>query len=331
MLTGCPTVITRCRDVKPVTFQGHPRRVVGQLRQQQQSNHTGGATRIQNMALNRNHSQNGGVLINSGESVVRECKNVELSFSDVTSKTDLLKGTKKGIVYLTPYRMVFVSSNTKDILGSAMFPYYLMKGCSIEQPVFGANFIKGTVSAEPGGGWEGQAHFKMSFPSGGAIELGQHLFKLATNASRAGPPQNGVASHGYPSPGMMSGYGPPPPAPNGYAYPQAPQHNGFYQGPPPPAPGNMGYPYPPAAAGMYPSSYNYMAPPPPYPGPPQNWTAPPQNWTAAAPPPPPGNSKAAEAAGSAYYNPSNPHNVYMPAERPPPYAPYPESPNKKNN
>lgn len=25
-----------------------------------------------------------------------------------------------------------------------------------------------------------------------------------------------------------------------------------------------------------------------------------------------GNSKAAEAAGSAYYNPSNPHNVYMP-------------------
>lgn len=31
------------------------------------------------------------------------------------------------------------------------------------------------------GGWEGQASFKMSFPSGGAIEVGQHLFKLATN------------------------------------------------------------------------------------------------------------------------------------------------------
>lgn len=31
------------------------------------------------------------------------------------------------------------------------------------------------------GGWEGQANFKMSFLSGGAIELGQHLFKLATN------------------------------------------------------------------------------------------------------------------------------------------------------
>ena len=45
---------------------------------------------------------------------------------------------------------MFVSSN-KDCLGSCMFPYYLMKGCSIEQPVFNANFIKGTVAAEPGG------------------------------------------------------------------------------------------------------------------------------------------------------------------------------------
>ncbi|KPP79626.1 postacrosomal sheath WW domain-binding protein-like [Scleropages formosus] len=205
------------------------------------------------MALNRNHSQNGGVLINNGECLLREGRDVELSFSDVTSKTELLRGTKKGTVYLTPYRMVFVSNNAKDALRSVMFPYYLMKGCSIEQPVFAANYIKGTLLAEPGGGWEGKANFKMSFPSGGAIELGQHLFKLATN-------------------------------------------------------------------GIYPSAPVYMPPPPPYPGPPQNWTA-----------PPPGNPKAAEAAGSAYYNPSNPHNVYMPMEQPPPYEPYTPQPDKKNN
>lgn len=35
---------------------------------------------------------------------------------------------------------------------------------------------------------------------------------------------------------------------------------------------------------MYPAGFDYMAPPPPYPGPPQNWAAPPQNWTATAPP-----------------------------------------------
>ncbi|XP_063079921.1 postacrosomal sheath WW domain-binding protein [Engraulis encrasicolus] len=271
------------------------------------------------MSLNRNHAQNGGVLISNGESVLRECKNVELSFSDVTTKTDLLRGTKKGSVYLTPYRMLFVSNSTKDVLGSVMFPYYLMKGCSIEQPVFAANYIKGTLHAEPGGGWEGKADFKMSFPSGGAIELGQHLFKLATNASRAPPAQNGGASFGYPSPGGMNGYGPPP-MPMGYPYAPPPQQNGFHPGAAPP-PANMGYPYP--AAGMYPSAPAYMAPPPPYPGPPHNW---------APSAPPAGNAKAAEAAGSAYYNPNNPHNVYMPMEQPPPYAPYPGGyPEKKNN
>lgn len=254
---------------------------------------------------------------------------MELAFSDVTSKTDLLKGTKKGTVYLTPYRLLFVSSNTKDCLGSAMFPYYLMKGCSIEQPVFGANYIKGTVSAEAGGGWEGQAQFKMSFLHGGAIELGQHLFKLASNASRAAPAQNGASAYGYPSPCVMNGYGPAPPAPPGYTYQPPAQANGFYPGPAPP-PGNMGYPYPAAAAGMYPAGFDYMAPPPPYPGPPKNWAAPSQNGMAAAPAPP-GNAKAAEAAGTAYYNPSNPHNIYMPMERPPPYAPNSNTPEKKQN
>ncbi|ROL15623.1 WW domain-binding protein 2 [Anabarilius grahami] len=228
------------------------------------------------MTLNRNHHPNGGVLIQAGESILRECKNVELSFSDITPKNDLFKGTKKGFVYLTQYRMVFVSSTMKDKFCSFMFPYYLMKNCSIEQPVFAANFIQGLIKAEAGGGWEGQANFKMSFPSGGAIELGQHLFKLATNASRAPPAQNGAF-------GMPAGM-------NGYASPAMPQP----------------YPYP----SMPQAAYN------PYPYPP----------TAAVAP---GNAKAAEAASSAFYNPSNPHNVYMPMDQPPPYFP-PENPDKKN-
>lgn len=74
------------------------------------------------------------------------------------------------------------------------------------------------------------------------------FFFLVVSASRAAPAQNGAASYGYPSPGMMNGYGPPPPAPPSYAYPSPAQQNGFYQGPTPAA-GNMGYPYPTAAAG----------------------------------------------------------------------------------
>ncbi|KAL6457421.1 hypothetical protein MHYP_G00343840 [Metynnis hypsauchen] len=264
------------------------------------------------MALNRNHSQQGGVLIDNSESVLRDCKNVELSFSDATHKSDVFKGTKKGSVYLTPYRMVFVSSNLKDKFCSFMFPYYLMKNCSIEQPVFAANYIQGTIKAEPGGGWEGQANFKLSFPSGGAIELGQHLFKLASNASRA-PSQAGVGAYG--PAGFMNGYASPA-MPQPQPYPYTPQPYSYA-----PQPAYNPYACPATAPGMNPTAPPYMAPPPPYPGPPQNWNAPVA----------PGNAKAQEAAGSAYYNPTNPHNVYMPMDQPPPYYPPQDQPDKKNN
>lgn len=261
------------------------------------------------MALNRNHHPNGGVLIQAGESILRECKNVELSFGDITPKNDIFKGTKKGSVFLTQYRMVFLSSHMKEKFCSFMFPYYLMKNCSIEQPVFAANYIQGLIKAEAGGGWEGQANFKMSFPSGGAIELGQHLFKLASNASRAPASHNNNAAfglaqgmNGYPSPAMPQPY-PYASMPQPYPYPSMPQAG--YNG----------------STGVYPSAPMYMPPPPPYPGPPQNWCAPPVT---------PVNGKAAEAASSAFYNPSNPHSVYMPTDQPPPYYP-PENPDKKKN
>ncbi|XP_056608907.1 postacrosomal sheath WW domain-binding protein [Triplophysa dalaica] len=252
------------------------------------------------MALNSNHHPNGGVLINTGESILRDCKNVELSFSDVTPKNEVFRGTKKGSVYLTQYRVLFVSSHMKEKFCSFMFPYYLMKNCSIEQPVFAANYIQGLIKAEAGGGWEGQANFKMCFPSGGAIELGQHLFKLASNASRAPVSYNSNGAFGLA--GGMNGYASPV-MPQPYPYPSMPQ---------------AGFTHPP---GVYPSAPVYMPPPPPYPGPPQDWCVPPVA---------PGNAKAAEAASSAFYNPSNPHGVYMPTDQPPPYYP-PEYPNKKNN
>lgn len=58
-------------------------------------------------------------------SVVRQCKNVELSFSDVTSKTDILKGTKKGTIYLTPYR-VQTTSYTKNKLNFFDLEFHLV-------------------------------------------------------------------------------------------------------------------------------------------------------------------------------------------------------------
>ncbi|NXR44293.1 WBP2 protein, partial [Hippolais icterina] len=235
-------------------------------------------------------------------SVLKQCKDVELSFSDVTGKPEIFKGTKKGMLYLTPYRMIFVSKG-KDPMLSFMMPFYLVKGCSIEQPVFSANYIKGQIQAEAGGGWEGQGTFKLTFNSGGAIEFGQLMLKAASSAPSGVPLQN--PGYGYTS--VIGGYAPTLPAPGGgYAAPPLP--NGPYPYAPPPvnaygpAPQPMGYPYTQT----------------PGPSAPPAWVSPGM----------PGGSKAMEAASSAYYNPANPHNVYMPMDQPPPYAP-PE--NKKNN
>ncbi|NWX98926.1 WBP2 protein, partial [Nothoprocta ornata] len=232
-------------------------------------------------------------------SILKQCKDVELSFSDVTGKPEAFKGTKKGMLYLTPYRMIFVSKG-KDPMLSFMMPFYLVKGCSIEQPVFSANYIKGQIQAEAGGGWEGQATFKLTFNSGGAIEFGQLMFKAASTSSGAplqSPGYGYMPVPGPPAPGAYS------PVPGGYA----------------PAPANGPYPY------MAPPVYAY--------GP----AAQPVGYPYAQPPVGPvfapslsslGGSKATEATSSAYYNPANPHNVYMPMDQPPPYTP-PED--KKNN
>lgn len=45
-------------------------------------------------------------------------------------------------------------SKGKDPLQSFMMPFYLMKESEIKQPVFGANYIKGSVKAEAGGAYK---------------------------------------------------------------------------------------------------------------------------------------------------------------------------------
>lgn len=53
-------------------------------------------------------------------------------------------------VFSHPFQVIFVAKG-RDALRSFMMPFYLMKGCGIKQPVLGANYIKGTIGAEPGG------------------------------------------------------------------------------------------------------------------------------------------------------------------------------------
>lgn len=108
-------------------------------------------------------------------------------------------------------QVIFLAKG-RDALQSFMMPFYLMKNCEVKQPVLGANYIKGTVSAEPGGtslqgfghsafnqllfffcnlwdghfsgGWEGSATFKLVFNAGGAIEFGQYMLQVAAQGGK---------------------------------------------------------------------------------------------------------------------------------------------------
>lgn len=90
------------------------------------------------------------------------------------------KGTKHGRIYLTTHRMIFNSKKKNDPMKSFSFPFVALSEVGLEQPVFGANYIRGVVKAQPGGHWTGEAKFKLVFKAGGAIDFGQAMVKAAS-------------------------------------------------------------------------------------------------------------------------------------------------------
>ncbi|XP_027450416.2 postacrosomal sheath WW domain-binding protein isoform X2 [Zalophus californianus] len=154
------------------------------------------------MAVNQSHTENRrGAIIPFGESVLTQCQDVELSFLQQPEGSSLFSGTKRGTLFLTSYRVIFVTSHTvNDSMFSFMMPFHLMSNCTIEQPVFTSNFIKGIIQAAPDGGWEGQATFKLAFRKGGAIEFAQLMMKAASAAARGVP--LGSVNYWFSTPGL---------------------------------------------------------------------------------------------------------------------------------
>ncbi|XP_075559243.1 uncharacterized protein LOC142590710 isoform X2 [Dermacentor variabilis] len=271
------------------------------------------------MSLNTAHAP-GGVLIFKGEFILLYCDGVELTFEGPDAHQ--FHGTRKGRIYLTTHRMVFTSSNSKDFLQSFSFPFFTMSNLGLEQPIFGANYIKGIVKAEQ-------------------------------NASQHA---NGMAPPPYfPPPGPY--YCPPPPAyrpEHGADYgfnipynvfPDAPPANSvFMSDMPPPYPGVNGPPqyYPGGYPAGAPPSYPNGAMPPNGPAPAPGFNVPQAGGYSGPPPTQPAGpyqsagamAKAVEASqSSAYYNPANPGYMYVPAAPPPSFdqanasaPPQPEGP-----
>uniref|UniRef100_A0A2K5IN79 GRAM domain-containing protein n=1 Tax=Colobus angolensis palliatus TaxID=336983 RepID=A0A2K5IN79_COLAP len=215
-------------------------------------------------AVNQSHTENRrGVLIPNGESLLKWSPNVELSFPQQSEGSNVFSGTKTGTLFLTSYRVIFITSRSiNDPMLSFMMPFDLMTNLTVEQPVFAANFIKGTIQAAPYGGWEGQATFKLVFRNGGAIEFAQLMVKAASSVIAYGVPP---AGYGAPSPGSgapPAGYGAPPPG---------------YGAPPPHLPDTGA---PPAGYGAQPAGnegppVGHRASPAGYGAPPRGYEAPP--------------------------------------------------------
>ncbi|CAH1108489.1 unnamed protein product [Psylliodes chrysocephalus] len=256
------------------------------------------------MSLNTAHL-NGGVLIHNGEQILLYSDGVAVEWS--AQQSGAFQGTKKGLIYLTTHRVIFINKSGGDEMLSFSFPFVTLSEVEVEQPVFGANYIKGKVRAQPNGNWIGEAKFKITFKKGGAIEFGESMLRAAHFASRGGmqapppyvPPQN-------------QWYAAPPPA-------YAPPPQGYYGWTPP----TNAFPQHPPADGVFMTDA-----PPPYPG----INAPYPGPAGYAPQAPAGahgpfvnsaDAKAAEAAQSAYYDPNQPQMAFIPPpayyENPPSY------------
>jgi len=80
-----------------------------------------------------------------------------------------LKG--KGECILTTSRIILVNKERSDTFKAFDLPLHLMSGESFEQPIFGANYIKGTVRPLIQNSLPGNCEFKMWFMSGGCMKF----------------------------------------------------------------------------------------------------------------------------------------------------------------
>lgn len=274
------------------------------------------------MALNKVDVSNGRLVL-QGDYIVHHQSDVTFQLEGDRIPSNL-KGTFKGDMFMSNNMLIFVNKSSNGYRSFAM-DFESVRNTEVKQPIFGANYLKGFVIAEPNGGWEGNANFNIQFPKGGCIDFAEMLQKTVKTSLRnraAGvrpvppmqpngfmPPQGG-GYPGYPPPPM--GYAPPP----GGGYPPQGYPPQGYPGAPPP----VGY-YPPPQESLYVYQGN---------GPPQG-----QGQSSGAPPPPyAAQDYQSQTINTVPQQSANPkaHEAYMsgstafvPNEAPPPYNPSFES------
>ncbi|XP_057311162.1 WW domain-binding protein 2-like [Hydractinia symbiolongicarpus] len=203
-----------------------------------------------------------------------------------------LRGCHKGDIFITNLRLIYINEGSSGYKSFSM-DFQHIRNVEVKQPIFGANHLKGFIKAEPGGGWEGSANFKVNFPKGGAIDFAENFQKAVKDSLRNR--HNGMVA---PPPQQPAFYGPPicmMPPPEAYYYPlPQPAYYAYQPGAPPQA-GQQPLYNPPTGQA-----------PPPYM--PTDQQTPAQTQQSSA------NAKAQEAYMTG-------HTAYIPNETPPPYNP----------
>ncbi|CAB3404435.1 unnamed protein product [Caenorhabditis bovis] len=197
------------------------------------------------MSFNTANTPDGlGVLLYNGETIVIFAQGVVMTIG--TSENLNLEGRRTGTIYLTSHRIIFMPDPPGDWLKSFEMPFNNMQDVHLEQPIFGANYLRGIAVAIPGSQMRGEVPWRMTFNKGGCIDFGQALLLAVDRASRMRPAN---APPPY-APPMGNFYQAPPayyqPAENpdhGYnpqtdAFPEQPNPSRvFISGAPPPYPG----------------------------------------------------------------------------------------------
>ena len=196
------------------------------------------------MSMNTATTPDGrGVLLYSGEMILIYIKQVQMSFSGPTEPE--MNGKKDGALYLTSHRIIFTSERNDRPFKSFAMPLYMIQDVKLEQPLLGANYLKGFVQALPGGNFTGEVRWKLSFPKGGCIDFGRALLgaveRVSGYRSTTAPP----SYEGYSAPvyhAAPTNYYVAPQAyaatfPTMTAFQERPQGNLYVHDQPPPYPG----------------------------------------------------------------------------------------------
>ncbi|CAI5442289.1 unnamed protein product [Caenorhabditis angaria] len=197
------------------------------------------------MSINTANTPDGqGVLLFNGETIVIFAQGVEMTLG--ASDNLNLAGRRTGTLYLTSHRIIFMP-DVVEFLKSFEIPFNNMQDVHLEQPIFGANYLRGIASAVQGGTMQGEVKWRMTFNRGGCIEFGQALLIAVERAQQMrpanapppySPPQGAYYSappaYYQPATGQDSnGYNPPTDS-----FPDQPNPSRvFISGAPPPYPG----------------------------------------------------------------------------------------------